>query len=122
MTTHKRSSFTILDILGKLGGIDKSLKGILGGLFLFLSKSAMRGDFARKLLLIKRKELKELNNEPLIGNPDEYVDVFLNMKTKFRITLLGNLPFLGCCIKDRDKLIKLNQLTTEILTESLDVL
>jgi hypothetical protein len=41
---HERDAFTILDILGKIGGIDKSLKALLGAFFILLSSNAMKSE------------------------------------------------------------------------------
>jgi hypothetical protein len=81
LNTHTRNSYTVLDILGKLGGIEKSLKGIIGFFFIFISKNTMKCEFASKLLLLKAKEMMLFNDGPYQGDPEEYVDVELNMKT-----------------------------------------
>jgi hypothetical protein len=65
---HERKASTILDILGKIGGIDKSLKSLLCAFFTLLSINAMKVEFAKHLLLLKRKEVKFLSDENLSGD------------------------------------------------------
>ena len=68
IASNYRDAYTILDILGKIGGIEKSLKSFLAIFFLLLSKIALKDEFCKHLLLLKRKEAKHFSNENLKGN------------------------------------------------------
>ena len=81
VSSHTRDAYTILDILGKIGGIEKSLKSFLAILFLLLSTVALKEQFTNHFLLLKRKEAKLFSNENHQGNQEEYVNVKLNCKT-----------------------------------------
>jgi hypothetical protein len=65
---HVRDAYTILDILGKVGGIEKSLKSLLGIFFVLLSSNAMKVEYAKHLLLLKRKEVKLICDENISGD------------------------------------------------------
>jgi hypothetical protein len=59
---------TILDILGKVGGIEGALTGLFRILFILISSNSMKVEFTKHLLLLKRREVRQYCDKNLVGN------------------------------------------------------
>ena len=60
---HERNVYTIIEILGRIWGLQHALTGAAGVFFLLYSQNSMTMEQAKFLFVLKLKDAEMLNNQ-----------------------------------------------------------